>query len=189
MSLNILRELGVDSTIIEILETKRQNPDSNIEYDRLEKYREAGFTKRVKVIERSDYLRKSPYLIIRASVDIHYIDLGGYARLPHIHLRRRIKHWFFTQEIESVLALIPISQYKDNVPEFILDTIIKNQDNFQDFAIGIPAKPHLINDPILFGAKTTFPIQYNDRGGRNMDLYVLGVWGDDWHELDLGNLK
>jgi len=188
MSFEMLKGLGIDPIILETIELNKQEPHQTTK--KIEKYKEAGFSYKVKTIKRSEYLKKTPFLIIRPSVDGHYNVLDGYGSLPHIHLpTKRFKNFFGTRQINPVLALIPVSIYKGDVPMFILDTIIKNKTTFKDFAIGVPGKAHAqSSDPVLFGTNDKFPTGSLD-GERRIDLHILGVWGDDWHELDLRRLE
>lgn len=187
-----LIELGMEPMIAKVVQEAKMPEIPKDETKLYKKYKEAGFTTQGSYLEKAD----SNLLWVKLLCEtgrlygnhLRYVNLGdeviqeevtktGLLGISYNAHERKVK--------TKILQLIRTWEYEDIVPEKILDTIIKHKNDFNHFFIGVPQTidknsiTKLI-DPILLGC--------NDY---NSDSYcwfaVLGVWGNDWYEVNLYN--
>lgn len=91
----------------------------------------------------------------------------------------------------KALYIVKIRDYIGDIPDDMVDVILENKDRYGDLYVAKPSSYSvLLHDPLLLA--TVESIDFEDKRpgccGRKT-FYVLGVWGDDWFDLNLDCFK
>jgi hypothetical protein len=160
----------------------RKEPDVLIE-----KYAKAGLTTLHKRLEKERMKRDLcenhlafhlDYFNIEGIYDKNFIKRGARAGVVPL------KSGLFTKK---ALYLVKVADYIGDIPEAMVDVILENKGRYGSFYVGKPASYTVPPDPLLLATKEKTDFKW---GGRSdLSFYVLGVWGDDWYDLDLRCLE
>lgn len=160
-----------------------------------EKYKALGFMKQAHI--KLKHQGRSKFLWLELSLR-HNWTYGAWWRrtfeaqtvLKTIYETK--KKLFGSEQVEiakKYLRLMTPTQYGEEIPEQILDTMLKYKDDFKAFYIGTIEAHVPIQDPILFGAEKEIKCPHDDQANLNFEqqFAVLGVWGTDWFEVNLNS--
>ena len=154
------------------------------EYEMMaKKYQEAGFTLKNKKLSTEIKIKGSPFLSVELRVWTSY--WRGHRCYTASFSRQKTRKRFLRDETINEHVSIPLltpNIYGDDVPEQILDTMIKNKSKFNHYYILLPEQARVtVDDPVLLGSyDAVLPYERNW-------FAILGVWGTDWYELNLFN--
>jgi len=163
----------------------------------ISKYSRLGFEAKVEQLkEEQETLCRAPdnkYLWI--TLQLERVKIEGMNTLQGIVLEKRGIQCFYPWW--KALVFIPVENWIAEVPESILDFALSIADDFKTLYVGTVIGGRLHDygyswggirtnnrqftytrlDPVLVGSKVGLKHGVNQ-------LAVLGVWGEDWHELD-----
>ena len=197
-----LIKLGVIPSIAKVITDANLDETLDNQVTIINKYQLAGFTKKTGLIQRNKQRHDSDFLWVKLPITcgMDYRGLHITLETRTIHETRVQKDWFgretpFELDLERlfVIELIEPHKYVEDVPEQILDTMIENKEVFSNYYVGTPkiVQHSTLSDPILFGSQVDLHGIGGSPGFRPVDAWVavLGVWDDDWHEVDLVKLS